>query len=76
MKIVFTQEDLNKELERLKEGEEILFYDRPIESIQEQIEFQKYLSKLIMFFRAEDITLTGALIFKKGSSSQKEKKSK
>jgi len=65
MKIVFTQEELNRELEKLKEGEKIIFYDRPIESIQQQIEFQNYLSKLMMFARYSNIKISGALIFKK-----------
>ena len=65
MKILFNYEELSKELEFMKEGEEILLYERDIRTWKEQRDFQNYLSKLIMFNRCNGIKIKGGLIFKK-----------
>ncbi len=65
MKVVFNERALTKELKLAKEGEEILFYDRPIKSIQDKIEFEKYLSRLMLIGRAMDLKITGCLSFVK-----------
>ncbi len=65
MKIVFNGNELTKELKLAKEGEEILFYDRQIKSMQDKIEFDNYLSKLMMIGRSMNLKITGILSFTK-----------
>ena len=64
MKAVNNQEDLTKELKKLKKGEEILFYDRPLESLEDKIKFENFLSRLMMVMGRDKIKITGALSFK------------
>ena len=65
MKVVFNNKDLIKELKTLKPGKEILFYNKPMKSHKEHMEFQKYLYDLITMSRLNDIEITGAISFKK-----------
>ena len=64
MKAVNNQADLTKELKKLKKGEEILFYDRPLNTYKDKIEFENYLSRLMIVMRRDKIEITGALSFK------------
>ena len=50
---------------KVKEGEEIILYERRIGCVEELMNFQKYLSKLIMVYRGMDIDILGGLIFRK-----------
>ncbi len=65
MKIVFNTQNLNKELKKLKEGESILLHERRVSGWQGMMEFQKYLYKILMLSRPEDLEIYGGLIFKK-----------
>ena len=64
MKAVNNQEDLLEELKSLKKGEEILFYERPLESHKDLMEFENYLSRLMIVMRRDKLEITGALSFK------------
>ena len=64
MKAVNNQADLKKELKKLKKGEEILFYERPLESHKDLMEFENYLSRLMIVMRRDKLEITGALSFK------------